>query len=77
MTADDFVRTAAARVRVYGEAEISRVFCWLTQEERAAFTRWLVEIKHPLAYQPGTDEWRFREVVKALASGGDLSAGEE
>lgn len=45
-------------VRVYGDA----VGAWhlrLTAQDRVAFDRYLVAIRHPLAYEAGTGQDRF------------------
>lgn len=39
-------------------------FRCMTQEEKDAVDRWTVEVQHPLAFQPGTREYRFRRLVK-------------
>lgn len=41
---------------------------WLTTEKKNLIDKWLVSIQHPLAYEPGTQEQRVREIVKEMAS---------
>lgn len=36
----------------------------MTKLDRERFDQWLVDTNHPLAYQPGTTERRFRLMVE-------------
>ena len=58
MTPQDYVKAAQDR------ADWSWVFFHImSQEDKQAFDSWLVESEHPLAYEPGTTEKRFRAMV--------------
>lgn len=39
----------------------------LEKSERDLVDQWLVELEHPLAYQPGTQESRIVSIIKELA----------
>ena len=51
-------------VEIYGEQEISNTFCrYMTQQNRDEFDEILVEIGHPLAFEAGTQEYRFKKFI--------------
>lgn len=60
------VREATARVLTGDAAGASWVYTRLAKADRDAIDRWLVETKHPSAYEPGTQEDRFRRIVGEL-----------
>lgn len=37
----------------------------MTNADRKAFDSWLVEQRHPIAYEPGTTESRFRRMIQS------------
>ena len=63
----DSARAAASRFKVDGQRGIDWVYFQLSETERNAFDQMLVNIKHPLAHEAGTNEYRFRTYVKELA----------
>ena len=59
------IKAAAERASVSG---LTIAVSWeyhrcLTASERDEIDRWLVRTKHPLAFEPGTQESRFRRLV--------------
>ena len=62
---------AAARARYAHEGTRGIEWYWdrsMTQADRDAFDRYLVVTCDPLAYQPGTQESRFRAYVRREVS---------
>ena len=41
----------------------------MPKADQDAIDRWLVEIQHPLAYQPGTQEYRIETIARELVLG--------
>jgi hypothetical protein len=68
------VTDAVARYVTEGDKGTTWVYQWLTKTERNAVDQHLVAIDHPIAYQPGTNEHRFRQYVKELAVKGEPNA---
>ncbi len=62
MTWTDAVKNAVSRAQ-RGERDDYWAWHLVPQLEREAMDKFLVEIKHPLAYQPGTQEYRFKMLV--------------
>jgi hypothetical protein len=65
----ELVEAAALRVLNPGSSgfgETNWVFMQMGAAERKAFDNWLVSIKDPLAYEPGTTEQRFKQKVREL-----------
>lgn len=63
------VSYAVARYKQEGERGISWTWFHGTSDaDRKAFERFLVRDGHPLAYEAGTAEWRFREYVRQRAA---------
>lgn len=65
------VREAVARPRrddpmVSRERRISDAWFSVARAEKEAVDRWLVATGHPLAYEPGTDEYRFKALVREI-----------
>lgn len=56
------------------QAAISRsdgVVSWpqfRTTEDEEVVDKWLVEIRHPLAYKPSSRKWRFHQIIQELSS---------
>jgi len=62
------IQDAIHRYRREGDRGIDWKFSMgMTTEEKDAIDDWLLKIKHPLAYQAGTQEGRFKAIVKELA----------
>lgn len=62
------VYRAVERYKREGERGVDWVFFQdMTQADRDDVDRWLVSVKHMLAYLPGTQENRFRSLVMELA----------
>jgi len=59
---------AVDRFRREGERGIDWVWLWAPAEQRAAVDDWLVRTRHPLAYQAGTPESRFRQLVREITA---------
>ena len=38
------------------------------QKEKDEIDTWIVKVGHPLGFQTGTQEWRFKKLVRELAS---------
>lgn len=52
---------------LHDEGERGLAWHWdrcVTAVQKEQMDHWLIEIKHPLAYQPGTREFRYRTVCK-------------
>lgn len=64
----DFLTDAVHRYIREGEQGIAWTFhqC-MTGEDHVRFDLWLVKMKDPLAWEPGTPESRFRRRAKAMA----------
>lgn len=60
---EDHVYQAVTRYRQEGTRGIAWTYDHMSRADRAAFDEHLVAVKHPLAYQPGTNEERFRAYV--------------
>jgi len=68
----ELVKAALTRHVVTGEA-LTRACTWVwfqcaTSAEREEVDRWIVGIGHPLGFEPGTAENRFRAIVRELAA---------
>jgi hypothetical protein len=63
------VANAIAQHRTYGERGIDWAWFQASQSERDSVDRWLVTKGHPLAYEAGTLESRFRRLVKSPLAG--------
>jgi len=62
-----FVKMAIDQFKVYGEKGISHVyFNVMSKQDREEFDEQLVAIDHQLAYEAGTNEYRFKSMVKSL-----------
>lgn len=63
-----YARDAAHRYRVEGEGGASWVFFQgMDNEVREGFDSFLVQTRHPSAYEPGTRERRFIEFAREYA----------
>lgn len=62
------MKSALSQIRVYGEKGAPDVFFRMSKADRDSFDKWLISIKHPLAYEAGTQEHRFKMVAKELSS---------
>jgi len=61
------LETAVARFKREGERGLGWEFSLTTQAQRDDLDKHLVAISHDLAFQPGTQEQRFRAYVRELA----------
>lgn len=57
----DFLKEAAA----HNNPNWIYFHCW-SGIERVEMDYWLVKVNHPLAYEPGTNEHRFKALVKEI-----------
>jgi hypothetical protein len=62
--APDLVRFGVSRCEVYGEKEIGLTWAMAGAADRKAVDTWLVSTKDPIAFEAGTAEHRFGEVVR-------------
>lgn len=63
MKIDDLISKVDAYYQAYGRRGVEDVFFrQMTQKDRDELDRYLVEIKHPLAFQAGTQEDRFKRL---------------
>ena len=60
MTPEQFLEQARAR-----KDWAWTFFHHMTRADKQAFDAWLVQICHPLAYEPGTTEMRFRLLAES------------
>jgi hypothetical protein len=65
----DLLADAVSRYRREGQRGVDWTLMHMSAEERTAFDLFLVRMKDPLAWQPGTTEFRFRARVVAMAEG--------
>lgn len=63
----DLLAEAVSRYKREGSRGIDWTFDHMSDQDRLAFDLWLVRVKDPLAYEPGTTEHRFRTRVRAMA----------
>jgi len=64
-TPEDFVKEAVERTKRGDKSGWSWVyFQEMSVQDRKNFDRWIVDSKHPSAYEPGTTEDRFKRLVK-------------
>lgn len=47
---------------------VSDAYFRISQADRNLIDRWLVEIEHPLAYQPGTQEFRIVALIREFGA---------
>ncbi len=65
-TLDHFAAAVSAAL-VYGETELGSYFCrHMDDVARLKFDGYLVQTKHPLAYEAGSPESRFVTVTKRM-----------
>lgn len=63
----DHITAAAQRALIYGDAEIVNYFHRnMDAAARLKFDGHLVQIQHPLAWEAGTPESRFRRYVQRM-----------
>ena len=62
----DHITIAIGRVKTYGQSEAVNYFLSMPQEDRLAFDLFLVKMQDPLAYEPGSPQWRFSERVRRM-----------
>ena len=69
-TLASLIRDAVSRAEYESTRGIEHTFHWvMTQADRDAFDRWLVQINHVSASEAGTQEYRFRRFVQEVRSG--------
>ena len=61
------LETAIARFKLEGERGLDWAFCCATKVQLDDLDTHLVAVSHDLAFQPGTQEQRFRAYVRELA----------
>ena len=59
-----FVDLAVKQYKVYGDKGIDDIYFSMSEQNRKNFDKELINIKHPLAYEPGTNKYRFEMYVK-------------
>lgn len=65
----EIAKQAVARVKAGDTSGADWIwFHCATPEDRGRFDAYLVRIEHPLAYQPGTRETRWRAYIAELAN---------
>lgn len=64
----DLLAEAVKRFKQEGDRGIDWVFMNMSKEETLDFDCFLVRMKDPLAWEPGTTEYRFRTRVKRMAN---------
>jgi len=64
------VELGIRKSKVYGEKGITDTFFQTPKAEMDAVDKWLVEQKHPLASKAGSQESRFKTIVKELSAEG-------
>ena len=59
------VKDAIYRMK-FGDKDIMWSWFQSTSIERESVDRWIITNNHPLGIQPGTKEYRFKELVKEI-----------
>lgn len=60
------IQDAVNRFKIEGGRGVDWVYMQMGKAERDSVDSWLIKQKHPLAYQAGTQESRFKDIVSEL-----------
>jgi len=68
----DEVQDAVRRLRSGDKSGHRWIYQWMSEGARDRIDTWLVRTEHPLAYEPGTQEYRFVTVCEEIAKSAEV-----